>query len=198
MLKKYDEDFIEYLPQIRHAANKVANKFGDVFVIDELVNEAWIRGRNSNRPNKSQFVQRATWDMKDYIRSIFGRTDYSYKGKKIETEKRPQFFTNYDSPADSEKVKHRSVGSIFDIPVENKDLFNLENKEIIELILSKTSTKRAIAMINYYLEENNLVETGLLMGHSEGTISNLLKGAKAECYAVATGIGFESWNVLNE
>jgi len=180
MSQKYNDDFIEYLPQIRNSASILAGKFGGTFVIDELVNEAWIRGRNSDRPNKSQFVQRATWDMKDYVRSMFGRENYSYKGKKIETKKRPQFITNYEDLERPEDAwAHFSGRSIFDVPVDNKDLLNLENKELIELILKAPSKKQLESIRLYYFENMYLKEAGELLGIAECTVhNNITKGIK--------------------
>ena len=181
MSRKYDEDFIEYLPQIRHAAYKVADKFGDTFVVDELVNEAWIRGRNSNRPNKSQFISRATWDMKDYVRSLFGRTDYSYKGKKIVTKKRPQFVTNFHDRHRDETDPYRHSNNIFDIPVYNENLLNLENKELIELILKTPSERQLKAIELYYFGEMQMKEAGGEMGISECSVSNNIKRGIGSC-----------------
>jgi len=189
MSRKYDEDFIEYLPQIRNAANKLADKFGNVFIIDELVNEAWIRGRNSNRPNKSQFVQRAAWDMRDYVRSIFGRTESRYK-------KRPLFLTNCESaknPANS--WEHVAGRSMFDGEYHDKNLLRLENDELIKILLNQTLTQNLEAMVSYYLEGNDLVETGELIGRNQSTVYTYLKRGRQRCFEIVKDMGLEHVNI---
>jgi RNA polymerase sigma factor (sigma-70 family) len=196
MLPKYDEDFIEYLPHIRHAADKVAKKFGNVFVVDELVNEAWIRGRNANRPNQSQFVSRAIWDMKDYVRSLFGRNvegsdkrckRLNARANILTLNGRPSFFTNADGAYDNGKVRN----SLFDIPVYNKDLLRLENKELVKILLDQTSTQNLEAMVSYYLEGNDLVETGKAIGRNQSTVSTYLKRGRQRCLEVVKEMGLE-------
>ena len=183
MSTKYDEDFVECLPQIRHAANEVANKFGDAFVVDELINEAWIRGRDSNRPNKYQLVRRAMWDMKDYVRAIFGRRKpYTHKGKKITVKKRPQFITNFDTLQHSDNERgHVSGRSIFDIPVENKDSLNLENRELIELILQAPSPRQIEVIKLYYLGDMSLKEVGNVLGITESSAHNNITRGMINC-----------------
>ena len=186
MSQKYNDDFIEYLPQIRTSASILAGKFGGVFAIDELVNEAWIRGINSNRPNKSQFVSRATWDMKDYVRSLFGKNvEGSDKRRKrlngkanfLSLNGRPSFLTNADGAYDNGKVRN----SIFDDAAEDKRLLSLENKELLELILKSPSKSQLKAINLYYLENLTMKEAGERLGVAECSISNSIKKGIEGC-----------------
>ena len=106
-LRKYNEDFERYLEDIKRQAFKIAFKFGpSKFSVDELVNEAWIKGRKSNRPNKSQFVKRAYHDMQDYIREQIGRGN--------EKTKKPKLITNIHTRQDRKRGLE-----IFDREIDN-------------------------------------------------------------------------------
>jgi DNA-directed RNA polymerase specialized sigma24 family protein len=194
MSQKYNENFIKHLSQIKYVANKVADKFGGYIVVDELVNEAWLRGINSDRRSKYQFIQRAAWDMKDYVRSLFGRTEYSYKGKIVPTKKRPSFITNCEPVTDDDnnEITHGRGHSIFDGKIFDKNLFNLENKELIVILMDRTTTQSAEALVDYYLNEHELIETGKYMHRSPPTISQYLKKGRADCLLAVKEMDLEN------
>jgi RNA polymerase sigma factor (sigma-70 family) len=186
MLQKYNDDFIEYLPQIRKSASILAGKFGGTFAIDELINEAWIRGMHSNRPNKTQLISRATWDMKDYVRSLFGRNaEGSNKRCKrlnaranfLTLNGRPSFLTNADGAYDNGKVRN----SVFDKGVVDKNLLSLENKELVKLILRTPSKSQLNTMHLYYFEGLTMKETGEKLGITESSVSNSIKSGIGSC-----------------
>ena len=168
MLQKYNEDFERYLEDIKRQAFKIAIKFGpSKFKVDELVDEAWIRGRKSNRPNKSEFVQRAYFDMQDYIREQIGRGN--------EKTKKPQLITNIYA-----KFKSRRRFKVFDREVIDEGMKEVDNKDLLEVLL-KYPTKKQLNIINsYYFEGKLLKEIGEELNMKECTVSGKLKDIRQD------------------
>lgn len=158
----YNQDFNKYLFWIRKSAKKIASQFNNkLFTIDELVNEAWIRGRNSNRPNKSEFVQRAYWDMKDYVREEIGRENTA--------KAKFKFITNMHDDNDGNPIQ------IFDKITLNEDLKTIENNELVEKIFQIPNTRNTNMMISYYMDGKSLKEIGQENNITESTTCNALK-----------------------
>lgn len=158
----YNQDFNKYLFWIRKSAKKIASKFNNkLFTVDELVNEAWIRGINSNRPNKSEFVQRAYWDMKDYVREEIGRENT--------TRSKLKFITNMHDDNDGNPLQ------IFDKVVLNEDLKVIENKELVKKILQIPNSRNTNMISSYYIDGKSLKEIGKENNITESTTCNILK-----------------------
>ena len=171
-------NFVKLLKNIRYIANNLSSYWDNKFQPDELISEAWIRGLKCRHSDAPIIIQRARYDMQDYIKDQVGR-QYVWKNGKKQKKKqenlRPNFYTG---DYINRYGKHVHV----DKCVEDKNLLKLENRElIIHLLLNKTATKRSRAMICYYLKERNLKQTGKLMNFNKSTICQLLKQGREDC-----------------
>jgi len=163
--------FENLIQELRSYAQKIAANWGNRFVADELINEAWIRGRNSNLIAVKDIRQRAIWDMKDYIRSEVGRV--------VRKSVKPKLITNLDTFKDED---NHVTNDILDGGVEDKSLLELEDKELlIKLLIENTTPKQFKAMFYYYFEEKTLKETGKILGKKEVTIHGLVKKGIKKC-----------------
>lgn len=173
-------NFIEMLPQIRYVAAKMCKKWGNIFAVDELVNEAWIKSIDKNHIDAPLIIKTAKCDMVDYIRMSIGRNNYISK-KTGNVTSRPKHVTNYDSYwQDNSTIENTRGNSIFDGEFTDPGFDEIDNKELIDIILSKVTYRKAVAMVNYYLEEHNLVTSGEIMGISNSHFCNILKSGRAE------------------
>ncbi len=181
-------NFVDVLPSIQGYATNLAKYWEYRFQPDELVNEAWLqRARTKKKHIDAPLImRRAKLDMLDYIRKQEGREYLWYNGKKQKNRHmRPKFFTNCDEGTGFDHAYGQQHNDSFlEVlsPSEDKSLLELENNELVRLLLSATTTKVAAAMIHYYLDEKNLVETGAKIGHRDTTVCNLLKEGRKLCY----------------
>ena len=110
--------------------------------------------------------------MLDDMREQIGR-DRMVKGEFVLSVK---FFTNMDR---REENKHLNI---FDRPVENTRLLELENEELLIKLLLKEPTKQQLrAIFHRYFEERQMKEVGEVMGYSESTISKIIKEGIMKC-----------------
>lgn len=181
-------NFIDVIVAIESTAKKMSFQWGGYFAPNELVNEAWIKSLKSNLFAPALIVRRAKFDMIEYIREQMGR-EYAYvDGKKVKRVKKrgieifkQKHYTGFHSREDGTFTHY---DSIFDKPVIDKNLLKLENKELIDLLLSTTTTRNAIAMVHYYLEDHNMKSAAAMMGITEGTMSFVLKKGRKRCKEV--------------
>ncbi len=162
--------FVDIIDDIRFSAKKIVSTWENRFAEDELINEAWIRGCNVNRPTKHQVKRRAIWDMKDYVRREVGR-----EGLK---KKRPLFLTNVDS----EQAEDERKISILDKEFIDENLIRFENEEVLIKALLKSPSKKQLRAIYYYYFEGNVIkEVGKIMGISECSVFNYIKNGIERC-----------------
>lgn len=185
--------FVGMIGKIQAMAYGIAKQWGDKFAVNELVNEAWIGSLRSSHTDAPLIMRAAQCDMMDYIRTHTGRKSryeglYDKRYNRMVKKMTPQLITNVDARHD-DKYEHRNWNSFFDSEFFNgaacdKNLKKLENNELIELLLSTTTTVNATAMIHYYLEEKSLIETGEAMGKSSTHVCNILKKGRKRCKEV--------------
>jgi RNA polymerase sigma factor (sigma-70 family) len=164
-VKKYSVD--ELLNGMRYEAIGIVRRCKNTFEVDELVNEAWIAGVNSDLPSKYQRLKRAKWDMEHYVRTRLGRK-IMVKGEEAD---RPVFFTNiegYEEHGIDTNIDRVDTHEFLDFLVYKNSMCTLKpiEKEIIE---------------SYYLKEMKLKEIGEKLDISEGSVSYMLKKALKEC-----------------
>ncbi len=170
--------FVGMIGSIRAMAIGLAKQYGEIFAADELVNEAWMESLRNCHTDPPLIMRAAKMDMLDYIRTHIGRKYYFRNGKRIGGIWKPQYITNIDAGRDEEMAHSNSY---FDGEQCDDNLKNLENDELIDVLLSATTTRRATALIYYYLGDNNLVETGAILGKSECHICSMIKQGKKDC-----------------
>jgi RNA polymerase sigma factor (sigma-70 family) len=163
VFQEYNKNFEKYLFWIRKSAKLIVFKFNNqVFLVDELINEAWIRGIKSNRQTKSEFVQRAYWDMKDYVREIIGRE---------ESKNKLRFLTNQHTDEKGQEL------STFDKCVDNEDIKRIDNRELLGNLLKVSGEDNRRLINSYYFEEKSLKEIGKENNRAESTTCTRLKKA---------------------
>lgn len=170
--------FMGMIGSIQAMAYGVAKQWGNRFAVDELVNEAWIKSLRNCHTDPPLIMRAAKLDMIDYIRTHVGRKYNTRNGKKVGGIFKPKYHTNL---MDGGRDGWAHPNTYFDGEYYDKNFKNLENDELIESLLSATTTKRATAMIYFYIKGNSLVETGLLLGKSDTNICNLLTKGRADC-----------------
>jgi len=170
--------FVEMMDSIRAMAYGLTKTWKNKFVVDELVNEAWIQSLKNNYTDPPLIMRAAKFDMIDYIRTHVGKESYYTNGKKQPAMFKPRYTTNCTMDKE-EGWEHPNT--FFDGEYYDKNFKNLENSELIQMLLSFTTTKRATAMIHCYLEEKSLIETGALMGLRDTTVCNILKEGREDC-----------------
>ncbi len=178
--------FVGMIGKIQAMACGIAKQWGDKFAVNELVNEAWVESLRNSHTDPPLIMRAAQCDMMDYIRTHVGRKYYVRNGKKVGGIFKPKYMTNLDTDSDN-KYEHMRGNSFFDrrgYSYLDKNLKKLENKELIELLLSTTTTRNATAMVHYYLEEHNMKEAAALMGIKECTMSSVLKKGRKRCKEV--------------
>jgi len=167
------EDMIE---EIQVIAKIIITRFGDQFDVNELVNEAWLKGRNYSFLTENNIRKRAKWDMLDYIRKQEGRDDpYFYKGKKVERKPKIKLLTN------AEIQEKERIINLFDKPVKDENLLKLENEELLVKLLATTNPKETKAMFHYYKKGELMKEIGEAMNLNESRISILIKKGIGKC-----------------
>jgi len=162
-LKKYNEKFIEHFADITIQAKSLTARFCPrIFEVDELINEAWIRGFNSNRPNKAQFLKRSYWDMQDYIREKMGRS----------VKKRDKLVAN------SVFEKDGKITNLFEIAACEEEFNRIDNRELLELLLKEISYLKLETIKYYFMEEKTLNEISKIYGVADNAICNRIREAK--------------------
>ena len=175
--------FVDILPKIQAMAHNLCKKWGDKFQTDELVNEAWMRGRKTGFTDAPLIMRRAKFDIQDYIRHVIGREVFMVNGEKRErVHKIPRMITNIDSYKDSADDHTGHGTGLLDGEYVDHGLERLENDEIItKLVLSEPDEKKIEVVRLYYLEEMMLKEIGEKLGHGEPHICNTLKKGLSIC-----------------
>jgi len=190
--------FTNMLPEIQAMAANMCKGWGNKFEVNELVNEAWMRSSTKEIIDAPLIMRAAYCDMLDYIRNNVGREHYYVKGEKKKSPHRFKLVSNYDSDHDDcrSSSEYKNPYSIFDGEKYEEGYASIDNKELISVLLSNVSTKKATAIVHYYLEDKNLVETGTLMKRSNCTISTMLKQARTELVEAAANIGIDSGDII--
>lgn len=175
--------FLDVLPQIKKVAKRMNRLWFNKFEVNELVNEAWIRGKKYKNADAAFLVRRANLDMIDYIRECMGRQKYFINGEWVERKNKiPYFHTNIDSFSSCGKNEHSHTENILHAPTEDKNLLRFEHKELIVKALDGLSSSLSVmTVIKYYLEQKNLKQVGEEMGLSESTVSKRVKKSIREC-----------------
>jgi len=172
--------FEEVLPAITAVASHLSYVWQRKFEVDELVNEAWIRGSDVKQADAPLLVSRAKLDMIDYIRHQLGRVGtYLYKGQVKHKKPHPVYITNLDSEA-QEEFNHPN--SFFDGEKTDKNLEHLENEELLmKLLLHEPSPEQLASIFYHYFEEMTLREVGGILNRSESNICQLVKKGLDSC-----------------
>jgi len=169
--------FKEALPQLRALANKIVERWGDEFEVDELVNEAWILSEHKDEAIDLPLLLRTVHlDMIDYVRKRIGRKQLKAK--------RPKYITNTtdsDSQRDNPENGHQNdfLSSYFSIADNWNEEF--ENRDLIEFLLSVTPPKQTEVLRKYFLEQKSLIEVGKELGLADSSICNLKKAGLEIC-----------------
>ena len=168
--------FEESIPELRQIAYRVASKWGKMFSLDEIVNEAWLSSgcKKDELIDKPLLLRTAHLDMIDYIREKVGRKSLK--------KKKPKYITNLDTHmgTDGEYPANNFLDLL--LGREDKGYKNLEDKDLINHILSEPTIKQAQVLRKYFLEGKTLGEVGRELGDiKECTVSTHKKKALASC-----------------
>lgn len=173
------EEFEDIIDELRIHAIKLAKPWGNRFAPDELINEAWISSQKTEkRPTKKQVIQRAIWDMKDYIRREMGRKNAKY---------RTSFLINADDIINTTNEEDRKNSS-FDLLLQDKErlkdknLFYMENYEfVLDLLLKFPDPQELKVLFYHYFCEKKQIEICKMYNLSQGRISGLVKSGLEKC-----------------
>lgn len=185
-----NNNFEKLIPEITKIAKRMSSFWNNKFETNELISEAWIKGRNLNFTNTPVILRRAKFDMIGYIREQTGRIklcDKKGHKSKYKVKYKPKYITNIGYEEDSYGVLD---GNYIDT-----NLLGLENKELINILLEEISETEKIVIEKYFLEEKSLKEIGRAMnrircsrgkhikrdGLSFSTISNIKKRGLNNC-----------------
>ena len=143
LMKK--NNFEKLIPEITRIARKISIFWNNKFEINELVNEAWIKGIHFNSTDIPLILRRAKFDMIDYIRRQTGRIkECDKKGKeyksKYTVKYKPRYITNIGYVEDSNN-------NLLDGEHYNVDLLKLENDELIIKLLLEEPIKKQLESI---------------------------------------------------
>ena len=185
MRSQYKIKFKDAIKELREVASKISDIWGQLFEIDELVNEAWIRCPFKDEGvDIALLLRTAKLDMLDYIRSQLGRKKYYRNGEvKNGTNKRPFLITNLQYLNDNEKIKENPhYTTVLDKGEKDKDLDRIEKKEeLLKFLMHVPSKKHRNALMLYYLEEKPLAEVAGIVGKAESTALAWIKKALQSC-----------------
>lgn len=178
MTNKEQKKFTQLLPELREIAKNLCKFYRNQFVIDELINEAWIRSDfKEEKADIALILRSAKLDMIDYIRCCVGRDFYFIKGERIKNNKRRQLYlTNIDW--------ENNIHSNFLLEQEYQDraLRNLEDKEIaLRFLNSIESEKQKEATILFFFGEYTYKEVGEMLKKHESSVFKLVKLGLEQC-----------------
>lgn len=183
-------NFENLLPDIIKIAKRMSNFWNNKFETNELVSEAWIKGRNLNFTDTPSILRTAKFDMIDYIRQETGRIKLcdkeGYKSK-YKIQYKPKYITNIGYEQDDY--------GLLDKEYIDTNLLNLENKELINILLKEISVQEKTVIEEYFLKEKSIESIGKTMkrirscrgkhikrdGLSFSTISNIKKRGLNNC-----------------
>ena len=164
--------------------------WGNKFETNELINEAWIKGRDLNFTDIPLILRTAKFDMMDYIGKQIGKIKLCDKKRykpKYKIKYKPKYITNIGYEEDNYGLLDREY--------IDANLLSLENKELINILLKEMSIQEKKVIEKYFLEEKSLKEIGKTMkrlrfsrgkhikrdGLSFSTISNIKKRGLSKC-----------------
>jgi len=184
-------NFVDMLPKIQAMASNMCKKYDGKFAVDELVNEAWLGSLRNEHKDAPLIMRAAQLDILDYIRSHLGRKEnkglYDKRCKHAVKRGVPNFITNVDD--NNNEYTHGY--SWLDGRYVDRSFIDIDNRELIQLLLKKTTAQTAESMIHYYLNDNSLVEAGKKMHLSDSTICTILRRGREELKAKAEDIGLD-------